>query len=880
MLDFFDKTTKKGTILTRKGYIINKNNFSEKEIRKIKNQLTVKPVVHRDFAHFAEEFPVFYESSDKLYLPRYWGLENLGPPKKIDICDGEPINLKCVFEPRPIQRPIIKRALSILQNPFDKFIVKSVKNKKSIVKHKLYGGGTIISIPCGQGKCVGKDTPILMYDGKIKMVQDVKVGDKLMGDDSKHRNVLSICNGKEQLYKIIPKRGNPYIVNESHILSLKCSTKNRFGDKNNTFDIPLKEYLNLPKHYRGRGSPICGYKVPVEFPEKEVDMDPYIIGLWLGDGTSSSSGFSTNNHQLIHYLYKNLSKYNMYLEYSGRQYDYRITNNYSKTKGKNLFNKILRKYNLFKNKHIPHIYKCNSRKNRLKLLAGLIDTDGCVIKNCSSLYSITQKNEKLMDDIVYLCLSLGFYAHKREVWKSCTNGKNKEKRLYYTTTIGGYGLAEIPVIIDRKKCQPRKQIKNPLHSLITVEKLEVGDYYGFQIDGNRRFLLGDFTVTHNTFCALYIMTKLAQKTLIVVHTSVLLTQWIERIEQFVPGARVGIIKGPKCDVEDKDIVIAMLQTLVSENRVFPRGFFDQFGLSVVDECHHLAAPTFSRALPIMATKYFLGLSATPTRNDKLEKVFYWHLGYIGNDLIEKRGGQEVIVKFINYTNTHFREIRRYNARTSRNDAYDIPKMVDLIISCKRRLKFIRFQLKLFAQQGRQILVLSSRKIHLKSMKENFDSFNYTKIVDGEEVPITTGYYMGGMKKAQLEESSKCDIIYGTYSLVAEGTDIPTLNTLLMACPRKEVEQVVGRILRANTGFIPIVIDIADNFSIFVNQGTYRQRYYKRQEYHIDVFDVVKENYKDVKLKDIKQTDGLKIRKRKKVKEIEFSGLAICSDSDD
>ena len=1247
MLDFFDKTARKGTILTRKGYIIKKKDFSEKEILKIKNQLTVKPVVHRDFAHFAEEFPVFYESSDKLYLPRYWGLENLGPPKKIDICDGEPINLKCVFEPRPIQRPIIKRALSILQNPFDKFIVKSVKNKKSIVKHKLYGGGTIISIPCGLGKCVGKDTPILMYDGKIKMVQDVKVGDKLMGDDSKHRNVLSICNGKEQLYKIIPKRGNPYIVNESHILSLKCSRKCRFGDKNNTFDIPLKEYLNLPKSYHGKGSPICGYKVSVEFPEKEVDMEPYALGYWLGDGTSGDAQITTQDDEVVEYFQKYIKQLGGYVHQGKDSAKCRHSLHYSFRKCE--FKNYLRKYNLLKNKHIPHIYKCNSRENRLKLLAGLLDSDGYHYHN---MYSITQKNEQLLDDIVYLCLSLGFYAHKREVWKSCTNGKNKEKRLYYTTTIGGYGLEEIPVIIDRKKCQPRKQIKNPLHSLITVEKLEVGDYYGFQIDGNRRFLLGDFTVTHNTFCALYIMTKLAQKTLIVVHTSVLLTQWIERIEQFVPGARVGIIKGPKCDVEDKDIVIAMLQTLVSENRVFPRGFFDQFGLSVVDECfpfntsiitengysligtlyemwvkgkeipkilsynqltknfeykslthawrkertdlveikcskkimkctpehkiltshgymkakdltegdllisyydanentdfnyisqglnedqeqillgsflgdgcirringknrirlsiihgkkqydyckwkanmfgikelnyiekngysqkeafrfhtkiididkkyifpktaytcpqwvldkldprglsiwflddgsinqrgngghlsthsfdydsqiriietlnnvfdipcclsfdnrkkgyhyirfnkdgiiklkqiispyisidnmlykihddiqewryswdskfldygyarvnyvksyihkgnnrqtkpyvydievkdnhnfvvcgtksgnphqgivvsncHHLGAPTFSRALPIVATKYFLGLSATPTRNDKLEKVFYWHLGYIGNDLIEKRGGQEVIVKFINYTNTHFREIRRYNARTCRNDAYDIPKMVDLIISCKRRLKFIRFQLKLFAQQGRQILVLSSRKIHLKSMKENFDSFNYTKIVDGEEVPITTGYYMGGMKKAQLEESSKCDVIYGTYNLVAEGTDIPTLNTLLMACPRKEVEQVVGRILRANTGFTPIVIDIADNFSIFINQGTYRQRFYKRQEYHIDVFDVVKENYKDIKLKDIKQTEGLKIRKRKKVQEIVFSGLAICSDSDD
>ena len=878
MLGYIDKSTKKGTSLTRKGYILNKSDFSEKKLQFVRNQLTVKPVVHRDFAHFAEEFPVFYESKTKLYLPRYWGLENFGPPEKINICDGDSINLKCVYEPRPIQKPIIDNALKILQMPFSEFMLKTETIKKKEVQYKLYGGGTIISIPCGLGKCMGKDTPILMYDGKIKMVQDVKVGDKLMGDDSKHRNVLSICNGKEQLYKIIPKRGNPYIVNESHILSLKCSTKNRFGDKNNTFDIPLKEYLNLPKHYRGRGSPICGYKVPVEFPEKEVDLEPYALGYWLGDGTSGDAQITTQDDEVVEYFQKYIKQLGGYVHQGKDSATTRHSLHYSFRKCE--FKNYLRKYNLLKNKHIPHIYKCNSRENRLKLLAGLLDSDGYYSSKNSSMYSITQKNEQLLDDIVYLCLSLGFYAHKREVWKSCTNGKNKEKRLYYVTTISGYGLEEIPVIIDRKKCQPRKQIKNPLHSLITVEKLEVGDYYGFQIDGNRRFLLGDFTVTHNTFCALYIMTKLAQKTLIIVHTSVLLTQWIERIEQFVPGARVGIIKGKKSDTEDKDIVIAMLQTLVSENRVFPKGFFNQFGLAVADEVHHLAAPTFSRALPLMATKYFLGLSATPTRNDKLEKVFYWHLGYIGNQLIKQRG-KEVLVKMINYTNPKFCELRRYNGRTRRNDAYDIPKMVDLIISCKRRLKFIRYQLKIFAEQGRQILVLSSRKLHLKDLKENFDSFNYTKLVDGEEVPITTGYYMGGMKKVELDESAKCDIIYGTFNLVAEGTDIPTLNTLLMACPRKEVEQVVGRILRADTGFIPVVIDMTDTFSIFVNQGLYRQRFYKRQNYHIDQFDIDKENYKTFKLTDCKQTEGLKRGRNKKENvEVEFKGLAILDDSDD
>ena len=142
MLGYIDKSTKKGTSLTRKGYILNKSDFSEKKLQFVGNQLTVKPVVHRDFAHFAEDFPVFYESKTKLYLPRYWGLENFGPPKKINICDGDSINLKCVYEPRPIQKPIIDNALKILQMPFSEFMLKTETIKKKEVQYKLYGGGT------------------------------------------------------------------------------------------------------------------------------------------------------------------------------------------------------------------------------------------------------------------------------------------------------------------------------------------------------------------------------------------------------------------------------------------------------------------------------------------------------------------------------------------------------------------------------------------------------------------------------------------------------------------------------------------------------------------------------------------------------------------
>lgn len=832
--------------LTRKGYSIKKSQIHPNLYIELIESLKVSPVVHKDYAKFAETFYVFCENKSKIYLPKFWAIKNLGPPNIIDLKEGDKININCKYQPLPFQGPIIKEI-------YDKILSE---------------GGTILSVACGMGKCHGKNTPILMYDGSIKMVQNIKIGDKLMGDDSTPRNVLSLARGKEQLYKIIPKRGNPYIVNESHILSLKVSTnKNRFKKgKGDIIDISVKDYLNLPKSYRGRGSPLVGFKVPVEFEKKYVDIEPYIIGLWLGDGTSSGSGFTTNNHQIIKYLKKELPKYNMYLRYKSK-YDYSISND--KSKQRNYFNDILRKYNLLNNKHIPHIFKCNSRENRLKLLAGLIDSDGYMKNN---IYSITQKNERLLDDIVYLCLSLGFYAEKKERWKSCTNGKNKEKRKYFQTTITGFGIEKIPVKINRKKCNPRKQIKNPLHSLIQVEKLEVDDYYGFMLDGNHRYLLGDFTVTHNTFMSLYISSKLGFKTLVVVHTSVLLSQWIDRINQFLPNARVGIIRGNKFDSEDKDICIAMLQTLVSPQRIFKSDAFNSFGFLIVDECHRIAAPTFSRALPRITTKYMLGLSATPNRPDKLEKVFKWYLGDIG--VFKKREDGFLIVKYIKYTNDNYREIRR-----SWNNSYDLVKMVELIIKCKERNNFIVKQAIKFAQTGRQILILSSRRQHLKNMEKLIKNYKNTEIKEilekmfpyetvihnnimkFYEMDITCGLYIGQMKPSELEISSKCNIILGTYSLVSEGTDIPTLNTLIMASPKKSIEQVVGRILRAETGFTPLVLDMCDDFSVYTNQGRARQKFYNSNDYHIDTFtkhnnEPLMYNKEEIFITDEKQTCGV------------------------
>jgi len=349
----------------------------------------------------------------------------------------------------------------------------------------------------GCGKCLGINTPILMADGRIKLVQDIVVGDKIMGDDSTPRNVLSLARGREELYKVVPVKGDPYVVNKSHILSLKISKPYKGKQYGDVIDIPVSEFLSSPKGY------LKGYKVGVSFPYKEVPIDPYLLGYWLGDGSSTRSQITTSDSEIIEYFKESLDSIDMDIikgsdEYgwSMRSNRYNLHDSIQSNKGCNAFLEFLKQYNLLGNKHIPDIYKYNSRDIQLSILAGLIDSDGYNHSNC---YDICLVNETLLDDIIYISRSLGFSAYKKECKKVCSNGKNGPvEGTYYRTIIHGEGLDEIPVILERKQVEPRQQIKNALVTGIHLEPLGEGDYYGFEIDGNHRFLLGDFTVTHNT----------------------------------------------------------------------------------------------------------------------------------------------------------------------------------------------------------------------------------------------------------------------------------------------------------------------------------------------------------------------------------------------
>ena len=323
-----------------------------------------------------------------------------------------------------------------------------------------------------------------------------------------------------------------------------------------------------------------------------------------------------------------------------------------------------------------------------------------------------------------------------------------------------------------------------------------------------------------TVIALYLLAQLKKKTLIIVHKSFLMNQWIERIKMFLnPEIRIGKIQGKTCNIVNKDIVLGMLQSVSMKE--YPEDMFDEFGMVIFDECHHLSAEVFSRALIKVSPKYLLGLSATPNRKDGLSKVFRWFLGdYVYN--IKKREDEDVdvcCVKFIDMEPSYKKTVLNYYGKMN------MAQMINNICAYKPRTKCIIKYIKPLILEGRKILILSDRREHLKVIKQYLDS---KEICD-------SGYYLGGMKQKELKVSEQKQVLLATYSMASEGFDVPTLNTLVLASPKSNIVQSVGRILRQrpeNRKYKPYILDIVDVFSIFKNQAKKRRSYYLKCSYHI------------------------------------------------
>ncbi len=329
-----------------------------------------------------------------------------------------------------------------------------------------------------------------MYDGTIKKVEDIQVGELVMGPDSSPREVLQTHKGKHEVREIIPQRGETWTATSNHLLVLhRYIRPMKAGVRISTSTteiVPVEVYERQAKSYKH-----CSkmYRVGVEFPEKELPIDPYVFGLWLGDGHSSSPTLTCMDEELSDtwYKYADSLDLNVRIESNGsKAYTYHLTTRGTSYKKVNPFTIHLRELGVWSNKHIPHIYKTASREQRLQLLAGIVDTDGHT--QTSGSIEITVKQETFSKDIQFLARSLGYSAS--------IYPKKVNQTIYHRVQISGQTIFELPVKLKRKI--PTNSKSNQNHYAFETRNLGVQDYAGITVDKDNLYLLGDFTVTHNT----------------------------------------------------------------------------------------------------------------------------------------------------------------------------------------------------------------------------------------------------------------------------------------------------------------------------------------------------------------------------------------------
>jgi DNA repair protein RadD len=492
-------------------------------------------------------------------------------------------------------------------------------------------GNPIVALPTG---CHAKGQHILMFSGHLKKVEDIEVGDLLMGPDSTARTVLQLCRGNQEMRKIIPNNGSPWIVNKDHILALYKSKERSYPKYENqdsgyinetvsTYETSSKWHQHIHKLYR----------VPVEFPGNEqLSVDPYFLGLFLGDGSYSHSQVSVTSmdQEILDYC----EKY-----YVGLGDKVRYTTNGSKAssiyattkiKGgsRSTIAKLLKDLGfegcLSNRKFIPYAYRVAKKEDRLALLAGLIDTDGHL---SSGGYEYCTVSKALKEDVEFIARSLGFAVE--------TRFNQNVYQGYFRLFISGE-ISNIPVLLQRKKGAVRRQKKNVLITGFRVEPLAESDYYGFTLDKDNLYLLGDFTVTHNTgkslvlsgfiqqACIKYPGTRIMKLT----HVKELIAQNHNALLSIWPNAPAGIFSaGLNKKQIGSPIIFGGIGSVAKVDPVA----FGRIDLLIIDECHLVS--------PKQSTQYQLVIDGLRKVNPYLKVVGFTATHYrLGQGMLTDEGG--------------------------------------------------------------------------------------------------------------------------------------------------------------------------------------------------------------------------------------------------
>lgn len=335
-----------------------------------------------------------------------------------------------------------------------------------------------------------ENSKILTYNGEFKKIKDLSLSDTLIGKDSEPRTITSIFNFQSHLYRITRTDGTSFIVGDTFNISLIYSNSEKrygFNQYEETF-ININEYVNKSNKYK---SLFRTFSVPVEFKHNSTKFDPYLIGLWLGDGSKHASCITNADKEVTDYLIKFAEKedYKVYdITPNEKCNSWRI----SKPHGVNEFLQEVRTFvnNEVDERFINKNYLINSTINRLSLLAGILDADGYLTNNC---YDIVIKDNLFADDFEFLCRSLGFKVFRTK--KISRISSLNFEGVYNRFTISGETF-KIPCKIERRKAGERFQIKAALNQGFKITPLnKIGNCVKIVVKDDKEFIFDKFTLT-------------------------------------------------------------------------------------------------------------------------------------------------------------------------------------------------------------------------------------------------------------------------------------------------------------------------------------------------------------------------------------------------
>uniref|UniRef100_A0A6C0ACH4 Helicase ATP-binding domain-containing protein n=1 Tax=viral metagenome TaxID=1070528 RepID=A0A6C0ACH4_9ZZZZ len=818
-------------VLTKRGYILNKKNLTQEELKKIKKDLIVSPKV-MDYGEPVKPFEVYKEDKDFICVPRFYGVDNYGKEKRKVELKGELVNFKFNGEPRDIQKPVINKTIDVLKDR----------------------GGGILKLYCGFGKTV-----VAIYIASQLKVKTLILVHKTSLQNQWYDRIKSFTNAKVGLIRQnkIDVEGKDIVVGMLQSIAMKdydLGIFKDFGlvvcDECFTYDTKIKVKENGSEKILKIGDVYSLMQYSNKIFNK-IGKQPIIL---------EALSFNENTHELEYKSITNVNKnYKPIIKliFNNKTYnctsDHKFLTIYGYHPAYSLQNKPIISQNGLKFLNSTGLqifyglYLLGSIKIiKLNLTGGFFKIDFTNSKNgCFNSGDSTDYNREYKNWILKLfetensqaktCISnVIYFEDYNHIIKE--NELNRDDIINNLDIVGLSFVLHTTLIDYNIGAKTNDKLSEVYLNFLTHQQANIFSNRLTLNNVNNRFVVDKF----NNHKIVFDMDTKKNST--------------EIIAPYFPQNRIHIfddtIDTSKINCHKfnpfENYKVEFVKKIVNVN--VPRHVFDitvkdnhNFVLDngvIVHNCHHFASRVFSQALYKVGSNSMLGLSATPYRNDGLTKILNWYIGDIIFNM-ERKGDKRVIVKFIEsyYEDKKYVEKKRWMKGAGVKP--NVPIMVNDIVQVKKRNRFmVDCLINIINQPDRKILVLSDRIAHLESLKKMLDE-DIKQLEQNEELEkdeVTTSLYIGRMKTYELEDAQKADIIFASFAIASEGLDIPDLNALILATSKSDVIQCVGRILRKQLkegDMPPIIIDIADQYSVFERQGNKRKEYYQKKKYTID-----------------------------------------------